>query len=68
MRTLALIGDCRDGGGTMLRMGMRVRMMKIIIDMMMMTMSIDLLDHCTLSVFYPILPYVEAAAVGPEKL
>ena len=40
----------------MMRMGMQIRAMKAIINMMTMIMSDDLLDHCLLSVFCSILP------------
>ena len=32
------------------------------------SVSVDLFDHFILSVFCPILPYVQAAAVGPENV
>ena len=68
MENIALIEDCQDGGKDNDENGIRVRIMKIIIRMIMMIMSVDLLDHCILSVFCPILPYVQAAAVGPENV
>ena len=68
MENISLIEDCQDVGRDNHEDGMRVRMMKIIINMTTMIMSVDLFDHCILSVFCPILPYVQDAAVGPEKI
>ena len=68
MENIALIEDCQDGGKDNDENGIRVRIMKIIIRMIMMIMSVALLDHFILSVFCPILPYVQAAAVGPENV
>ena len=56
------------GSRMRMRMRMQIRAMQATMYIMMMTMSIDLHDHCTLPVFCPILPYVQAATVGPEKL